>query len=94
MSNFNVGDRIRVITKRWDRSNFIQYHKTGTICTIEDAHIEAAHISVVLDEPEPGSGIYSYCLRDIEHLGPEPLDDQEYHDVFAGQEIYNGLRER
>lgn len=92
MSNFNVGDRIRVTTERWDRSKFTQYDKTGTICAICAG--EGMYINVVLDEPEPGSSIYSYNPKDIEHLGPEPLDDQEYHDVFSGQEIYNGLRER
>lgn len=91
MSNFNVGDRIRVITRRWDRDAFIQYDKIGIIRAVEDTY---TYISVALDEPEPGSSIYRYNPKDIEHLGPAPLDDQEYHDVFSGQQIYNGLRER
>lgn len=93
MNNFNVGDRIRVITERWDRSNFTQYDKTGTVRTVDSAPC-GYWFGVSLDEPEENSEIYNYIEADIEHLGPEPLDDQEYHDVFSGQEIYNGLRER
>ena len=86
MKEFAVGDRIKVITDRWDRSNFIQYGKIGTIVALS---IQNRYwCSVLLDHGEGLSSHYNYSTStDIEHYidkfsMPDPeMDLDEIHEA-------------
>lgn len=83
---FENGDRIKVITDRWDTQSFIQQGQTGIIQSINShSHL---WFKVYLDS-RPGVG-YSYQADDIEHYGdkfamPEP--EMGLDEIHAAQEL-------
>lgn len=87
---FKIGDRFCVTTERWNRSNFTQSGKIGTILRVRATW----YVTKLDDGEEDGATEYNYEDGDIDPIGPAPLSDQEYQDVFLGQELYAKLEER
>ena len=82
-----VGDRIRVTTFRWERSNFSQHGKTGTI---HHAAAGPGWWNIHLDEPEPGE-TYNYQESDMELIEPSPFflpdPDMSLDEIHAFQDL-------
>jgi hypothetical protein len=89
MKEFAVGDRIKVITDRWDRSDFIQYGKIGTIVALS---IQNRYwCSVLLDHGEGYSSRYKYSIStDIEHYTDKfsmPDPEMDLDEIHLAQEL-------
>jgi hypothetical protein len=89
MNELAVGDRVKVITDRWDRSNFTQYGKAGTIRNVS-RQTSNTWYSVSLDDGEVYNSRYNYNQADIELIKeafemPDP--EMDLDEIHLAQEL-------
>jgi hypothetical protein len=90
MNELAVGDRVKVITDRWDRSNFTQYGKVGTIHSLYNSGAKVIWYSVSLDDGEEYNSRYNYTQADIELIEeafemPDP--EMDLDEIHLAQEL-------
>lgn len=78
-----IGDRVIVVTDRWDNSEFIQSGKTGTVRTV--SYYYAQQYSVTLDFNDIDC---IYQKGDIEpYVDPWPEPDFDLEEIELGKDI-------